>query len=165
MSRNDHRQGPARPDRMANTIAGLVFAALGGAVVWEAQRFEASGAVTPTFIGICLIALSLGLIAVANLAPRLTPALAAVSGSTRRRAVGGVILALWVAALPHLGFLASAITAFLALALSVPIAGRWTPAAVAGHALAAIVISTGFWLALTQVLGVPLPEARLFQGF
>lgn len=154
----------AASDRVANTVAGVVFAALGIAVLFEAQRFETSGAVTPSFIGIGLIALSLGLIGVANLAPWLAPAMPSVSGSLGRRLAGGAILVLWVGALPYLGFLASATAAFFALSLTVPISRRWSPIAVFAHLAAAFAISAGFWLLLTGVLGVPLPEARLFMG-
>ncbi|MEL6316751.1 MAG: tripartite tricarboxylate transporter TctB family protein [Pseudomonadota bacterium] len=154
----------ARGDRAANTIAGLIFAALGAGAVVEAQRFEASGAVTPIFIGVALIALSIALIASAQLAPRLLPAIARPTGSLARRAVGAVILILWVALLPYLGFLATAITAFTALARTVPRDARWTPAALARHAAIGAAISVGFWLVLTMYLGVPLPEARVFGG-
>lgn len=152
---------PKPSDAWINTAAGAIFAVLGGAVIWQSQKFESLGSVTPVFIGICLILLSLGLIATAHFAPQTVPAIVQPEGSLQRRAIGAVLLILWVALLPYLGFLATAILAFLAISRTVPRAEAWTARTFLSHAGVGTAIAVGFWFVLTGYLGIALPEAKL----
>lgn len=148
-------------DRAINTCAGFVFAALGALVILGAQQFESSGSVTPIFIGISLIVLSLVLIVTGLIAPRTVPKIETPSGSFIRRGVGIVVIIGWVALLPYLGFLLVSIPAFMAISLTVPIAQPWTPRGVIWHTIIATAITTAFWFILTNYLGIALPEMRL----
>lgn len=148
-------------DRITNTCAGLFFATLGALVIWNSQQFESSGAVTPIFIGTALIILSISLIAASFLVPRTIPSIDAPNGSLSRRAIGAVVIVIWVALLPLLGFLPTSIAAFMAISLTVPTAQAWTVRKFVWHAFTATAVATLFWFTLTSYLGIALPEARL----
>lgn len=148
-------------DRTINICAGLVFGALGALVIWGAQRFEASGSVTPIFIGTCLVILSLVLIVTTVLAPRAIPNTEQPSGSLSQRAIGIIVIVIWVAVLPHLGFLLTSIPAFMALSFTVPTTAAWTIRKTVCHSVMAITAVTVFWFTLGNYLGIALPEARL----
>jgi hypothetical protein len=148
-------------DRTTNTLAGLVFAAFGTWVIWNSRQFESSGSVTPIFIGTALIILSFSLIATSFLAPRAIPSIEVPSGSLARRAIGAVIIVVWVALLPHLGFLPTSIAAFIALSFTVPTAEVWTVRKFVWHVVTATAVATLFWFTLTSYLGIALPETQL----
>lgn len=148
-------------DRTTNICAGLVFATLGAGVVWNAQQFESSGSVTPIFIATTLIILSFGLIATSFLAPHAIPPVEAPTGSLAWWASGAMVIVVWVALLPHLGFLPTSIAAFIAISFTVPTAEAWTIQKCLWHAVTATALATLFWFTLTSYLGVALPEARL----
>ncbi|MDW3225743.1 MAG: tripartite tricarboxylate transporter TctB family protein [Paracoccaceae bacterium] len=149
-------------DRSTNSIAGLIFAALGVLVIWQSQQFESSGSVTPIFIGTVLILLSAALILTAYLAPHQIPAIKRPEGSLSRRFTAGMIIALWVALLPLLGFVATSIVAFLAISRTVPSEDRWRLRTYLIRGFIGAVIVVLFWFTLTTYLGIALPQARLF---
>ncbi|MEP1612232.1 MAG: tripartite tricarboxylate transporter TctB family protein [Roseobacter sp.] len=158
MSNSQHSPAPHK-DRIINTCAGLVFGALGGLVIRSSQQFEASGSVTPIFIGICLVLLSLVLILTAFLAPRALPDTQRPGGSLARRAIGMIVIGIWIALLPHLGFLLTSIPAFIALSFAVPTISTWTLRKFFWHTITAIMAVTTFWFILSNHLGIALPEA------
>lgn len=147
-------------DRMVNTCAGLIFAALGALVILGSQKFESSGSVTPIFIGASLIILSLILVVTGLVASRTIPMIEAPSGSLLRRGIGVLVIIVWVTLLPHLGFLPTSIPAFIAISFIVPSTEPWTVRKIAWHAVTAVAVAVVFWFALTSHLGIALPEAR-----
>lgn len=149
-------------DRATNSIAGMVFAALGALVIWQSQQFESSGSVTPIFIGTVLILLSAALILTAYLAPHQIPAIKKPEGAVSRRFIAGLIIALWVALLPLLGFVVTSIIAFLAISRTVPSEDTWHLRTYLIRGLIGAVIVILFWFTLTTYLGIALPQARLF---
>ena len=148
-------------DRTTNTFAGLGFATLGALVIWNSQEFESSGAVTPIFIGTALIVLSVSLIAASFLVPRAIPSIEAPSGSLWRRAIGAMVIVVWVSLLPYFGFLSTSIAAFIAISFTVPTAQVWSVQKFAFHAFTAAAVATLFWFTLTSYLGIALPETQL----
>ena len=164
-SSNDTRADSATQkwdERHTNAVAGVVFALIGAYVIWEAQRFGEHGAVTPVFIGVGLIVLSAALVISSFVFPRLVPATQVPTGALKKRGVLVLLMIVWVAVLPIVGFLASSIVAFGLIASAVPIRHQWTMRGVVLHAVGAVSITFAFWYVLTTYLNVPLPKASLF---
>ncbi|MEO1207741.1 MAG: tripartite tricarboxylate transporter TctB family protein [Pseudomonadota bacterium] len=152
----------SNPDRSTNVIAGVVFALLGAYVIWEAQRFGEYGAVTPVFVGVGLMALSLALIATSLSIPQLIPPVSVPTGSMFTRALLVGLMIIWVALLPYAGFLLSSIIAFGVIAAVVPVVSNWTFRGAVLHAIGAIIVTVLFWFILTAYLNVPLPAGKIF---
>ena len=148
--------------RFMNIASGIAFAGLGLFLVISSQQFEDAGRSTPMFIGYGLMALAVIQIATEMIRSDLLPIPEAEGGSGRRRLLFVVLMAVWIFALPYLGFLLSCSVMFIIVALAVPRATRWTPKNIFGHAIAGILTTLGFWFALTYLLRVPLPAPAIF---
>lgn len=147
----------AVPRDSTNIFAGVGFLALGAYVLWEATKFEDVGATMPNFVGVGMIILASVLILASILRPQLVSRGELAGGSMLRRAIFVIVVAVWVLALPVVGFLASSIVAFAVLAASVPKAETWNLKQWAGHVLGGAVVTLAFWYVLTRFLNVPLP--------
>ncbi len=148
--------------RTTNVIAGLVFAAFGVFLLIASQEFEDSGRSTPMFIGAGIVLLAAILVVSDFLKPAAADHGAADGGSQKRRLIFVVLMAAWVLLLPYLGFLVSGFIMFAIVAAAVPKHSRWTAKGLGLHAAAGVVTTAAFWVVLTQLLNVPLPEPTLF---
>jgi hypothetical protein len=148
--------------RVLNISGSLVFIALGIYIILAAQTFENLGKVTPVFIGSGIIALSVLLIATELFSRSSIPKIENIEGSFMRRIIFVGLMILWVAFLPYLGFLISGIIAFALISAAVPRNEKWSLPPFCLHAAAGVVTTVGFWLLLTNLLNVPLPEMKIF---
>ncbi len=148
--------------RLLNITGSLSFIALGMYIILAAQRFEEIGKVTPVFIGTGIIFLAVLLLVAEFLSPNSLPKIEKIKGSLPRRIVFVGLMVVWVSLLPYLGFLISSILAFILISAAVPRKEKWSLSPFYFHAAAGVVTTVGFWLVLTTLLDVPLPELRIF---
>ena len=148
--------------RLLNITGSLSFIALGMYIILAAQRFEEIGKVTPVFIGTGIIFLAILLLAAEFLIPNSIPKTEKIEGSLPRRIIFVGLMVVWVSLLPYLGFLISSILAFILISAAVPRKEKWSLSPFYFHAAAGVVTTVGFWLVLTTLLDVPLPEPRIF---
>lgn len=160
MSIESSNNAEARKNRLINSMAGLIFCVLGMLVIFESQRFESSGSVTPILVGIVLIVLSLVLIVISFVAPQQLPLIKQPEGSLKRRSVGAFVIVVWVMLLPFLGFLLTSTVAFFAISMTVPVQHPRSLFTCCLHAVIGALIVTFFWFFLTRYLGIALPELR-----
>lgn len=161
LSEKDEKPEDARraEDRHTNIVGGIIFALLGAYIFWEAQRFDEYGAVTPMFVGVGLIVLSLALIVSSLTLPKLIPPIERPTGSLKTRGILVILMIVWVTVLPYAGFMLSSIIAFALIAGFVPVQTRWTGRGIVLHAIGAVTVTVLFWFILTTYLNVPLPAA------
>ncbi len=148
--------------RLLNITGSLSFIALGMYIILAAQRFEEIGKVTPVFIGTGIIFLAVLLLVAEFLSPNSLPKIEKIEGSLPRRIIFVGLMVVWVSLLPYLGFLISSILAFILISAAVPRKEKWSLSPFYFHAAAGVVTTVGFWLVLTTLLDVPLPELRIF---
>lgn len=149
-------------NRAKNILGSLTFGMLGSFMFYASQDFESAGRVTPAFIGCGLMVLSVLLVLVEFCKPELLPPQTAITGSLVRRSLFIALMAIWVVALPYLGFLVAGCLAFAIISAAVPINSNKTSAYVALNTVAGVLTIIGFWVVLTALLKVPLPEATFF---
>ena len=149
-------------NRAKNILGSLTFGMLGSFVFYASQDFESAGRVTPAFIGCGLMVLSVLLVLVEFCKPELLPPPTAITGSLVRRSLFIALMAIWVVALPYLGFLVAGCLAFAIISAAVPKNSNKTSASVALNTVAGVLTTIGFWVVLTAFLKVPLPEATFF---
>lgn len=136
----------------------VIFAGIGFYVFVSAESFTRLGAIFPKFVAILLIALSLiaafvGITRRDHLRPaRIVP---------MRPVLIAVVMILWIAVLPKIGFVLSGIIAFLAIALVIPEATAPRTRTFVQTLIAAIVIVSSFYFLLRYGLNVPLPRGIL----
>ncbi|NHF72017.1 tripartite tricarboxylate transporter permease [Paracoccus xiamenensis] len=140
--------------------AGLVLLGIG--IVIGARNMSMLGAVFPATIAVALIALSVLVIVQQLRRPPGPPRASFVwdEGTKRRIALGAVMLG-WVMLMPELGFLSTSLIAFALIMVianydSVP-ARTWAVWMAAG-----VVICTGFWWLMANVLMLRMPAGILF---
>ena len=149
-------------NRAKNILGSLTFGVLGSFMFYASQDFESAGRVTPAFIGCGLMVLSVLLVLVEFCKPELLPPPTAITGSLVRRSLFIALMAIWVVALPYLGFLVAGCLAFAIISAAVPKNSNKTSASVALNTVAGVLTTIGFWVVLTAFLKVPLPEATFF---
>ena len=149
-------------NRAKNILGSLTFGMLGSFVFYASQDFESAGRVTPAFIGCGLMVLSVLLVLVEFCKPELLPPPTAITGSLVRRSLFIALMAIWVVALPYLGFLVAGCLAFAIISAAVPKNSNKTSAYVALNTVAGVLTTIGFWVVLKAFLKVPLPEATFF---
>ena len=151
-----------KESHLSNIIGGLCFAALGIFLLVASQEFEDAGRSTPLFIGIGTVVLAVILVLSQFLKRSGTCHSRPAVGSLRRRLLFVFLTAIWVFLLPYLGFLISGIVMFVLVAVAVPKHSPWTIKGIGLHAAAGAVTTSAFWIVLTHLLSVPLPELSLF---
>ena len=149
-------------NRVKNILGSVTFGMLGSFMCYASQDFESAGRVTPAFIGSGLIALSILLVLVELCKRELLPPPTAITGSLIRRSLFIGFMAIWVVALPYLGFVVAGCLAFAIISAAVPKNSNKTSAYVALNTAAGVLTTIGFWVVLTAFLKVPLPEATFF---
>lgn len=149
-------------NRAKNILGSLTFGMLGSLMLYASQDFESAGRVTPAFIGCGLMVLSVLLVLVEFCKPEFIPPPTAITGSLVRRSLFIALMAIWVVALPYLGFLVAGCLAFAIISAAVPKNSNKTSAYVALNTVAGVLTTIGFWVVLTAFLKVPLPEATFF---
>ena len=140
-----------------NVVSGVVVFAAGVYVVWEAQKFEGTGASMPLFVGCGLITLAVLLIATAFVKPALLGSGKNKTGAMWPRLFLTAIMIAWVISLPIVGFLISSSIAFSLIALTVPKSEQQNFRFFIVHSLGGILVTFFFWYCLTVFLNVPLP--------
>lgn len=148
--------------RLLNLTGSMSFIALGMYIILAAQKFEEVGKATPVFIGTGMFFLAILLLAADFFIPNSIPKTKKIEGSLPRRIIFVGLMVVWVFLLPYLGFLISSILAFILISAAVPRKEKWSLSPFYFHAAAGIVTTVGFWLVLTTLLDVPLPEPRIF---
>jgi hypothetical protein len=140
-------RSPARRDRWS--AAGLAVLALG--YLLAARRYPLDTLATPG-PGVLPLAAGLALLALAAW-QGFAPGAPAGAGPPLRRAplVMSVVLVLYAAALPGLGFVPASLALVFVTARAMGLAGWWRPAALALGVTAGCRVLFGTWL------GVPLP--------
>lgn len=145
--------------RSPRDLPGMLIAlALAAVAIWAfVQTFEmtALGSVFPRTISIALVLFSAVLIVI-NILRRPGAREVRDNGSAVRRIAVVVVMALWVAAIPLLGFATAALVAFLLL-IVVAAYERMSPRTIAIHVVSAAVIVTCFYLLMADVLLIRLP--------
>ena len=149
-------------NRAKNLLGSLAFGMLGSFMFYASQDFESAGRVTPAFIGCGLMVLSVLLVLVEFCKPELLPPPTAITGSLVRRGLFIALMAIWVVALPYLGFLVAGCLAFAIISAAGPKNSYKTSADIALYTVAGVLTTIGFWVVLTAFLKVPLPEATFF---
>jgi hypothetical protein len=143
----------------------LAFAAtllaLVGYIGVTARGFSPLASVFPIFIA-GLVGIFAVCLAVLALLRRLPPLPASDGSNLRRLALLGT-LALWVALIPTIGFIASSIIGFVGVAI-VAKYEAWSRRAWAGNILVAAIFVVLLALLFTQVLNVPLSKGSVFGG-
>lgn len=148
----------------ADIAAATAFALLGSYVLWESSAMQWLGAITPKFVGAGLIALSL-LLAAGAMASLARARPDAVKVSLNASQIWFVaIFAAWIAALPYLGFIASSVLGFTAIAIATPRLDERSPASMAKQGLGAIAATMVAWAVLSQGLNIPLPVGSLVRS-
>jgi hypothetical protein len=150
-----------RSERLKTLAGAVLFAAVGLFVLSEAATFSRRGAMLPLVVGYGMLLLG-ALLAVVGWRTAPGDDVAAGDGSLKRRWLFTGVLALWVAAIPYLGFFGASVVGFLVVALIVPREDRWTVTAVLRHLAGAVLASGAMTLLFAGLLGVPLPEGRLW---
>jgi putative tricarboxylic transport membrane protein len=138
----------------------VLFAAMGILAALEADEMSLLGSIFPRTIGMAMAAFAICYIAYAFLQPRSRDA-ADGTGSWTRRIALTLIMLVWIALLPWLGFIVASILGFFGMVLTGNY-DRWDTKRVALYAATSAGLIGGFYLLFAIVLNVPLPEARLF---
>jgi putative tricarboxylic transport membrane protein len=154
---------PVKPQSLASMAVAVVLVATGGYLYAETDTMSALGAVFPASISIALMAFSAILIIQEVKRPWQTPSMTAFleqMPSARQWCVIG-ILGFWTMAMTSLGFFTTAIIAFIALmfaaSFEIP---KWQRLSV--HTVASVLIVTGFFLLMKNVLMLRMPTGWLF---
>ncbi|MDX6751712.1 tripartite tricarboxylate transporter TctB family protein [Geminicoccaceae bacterium 1502E] len=140
---------------LAGAAACLLMA---GWALWESQGFSQLGAVFPRAVALAMILAALLL--VLRLLRGREPASGPAGGSSRRRLGLLAVAALWVAALPVLGFVAASVAGFLAT-MAVASFEAWTGRRLLGRVILAVVVVLAFRLLFGELLNVPLPKGTM----
>jgi putative tricarboxylic transport membrane protein len=140
-------------------LPGMVIAgAMIVLAVWaflQTAEMTALGSVFPRTISVALVAFSVVLVAI-NLLRRAGPRQGRDEGSMVRRIGTVVVMALWVAAIPLLGFATAALLAFLLL-IVLASHEQMPVRAILIHAVSAALIVAGFYLLMAEVLLIRMP--------
>lgn len=143
------------------TIVATAFAGLAAYVLFEGSSMSAMGSVFPTTIGSAMLLLSLAVIARNLLTrPAPAPARAATHESTPRRLAFIVAMVAWTVLIPLLGFYLASLLAF-AVILAIATHERVAPKTWVALGAIGLVIVTGFYLLMSDVLLIPLPRGLL----
>jgi len=150
---------PKRPIDVGAAIVAAMTAVIAGAALWESRDFSALGSIFPRTIGIALLLTGVAAL-VRALAGRGTPSRGIARDGLLRSALLVSTMVLWIALLERVGFIASSVVAFFALAL---IADRepTTVRRVLVFAVASVVVVVVFYLVFVRALKVQLPHGAL----
>lgn len=148
-----------RPRDLPGMVIAVAMIVLAAWAFAQTGAMTALGSVFPRTISVALVAFSLVLVAI-NLLRRAGPREGRDGGSATRRIGTVVVMALWVAAIPVLGFATAALLAFLLL-IVLATHERMPARAILIHAVSAALIVTGFYLLMAEVLLIRMP-AGLF---
>ena len=127
---------------------------IGAAAIWAARDYSDLGAVFPRTVGALLVAL--GIVYIVLVVLGRTQRVAAVDGSSIRRALVAVVMLAWGFALGPLGFLPAGAAAMAAL-LMIAQHDRWTLRTALGYGLSTATVIGLLYTLFKHVLQVPLP--------
>jgi putative tricarboxylic transport membrane protein len=148
-----------RPRDLPGMVIALAMIALAVWAIWQTAGMTALGSVFPRTICVALVAFSVILVAI-NLLRRPGTRQIRDSGSPARRIGIVVAMALWVVAIPWLGFATAALGAFLLL-IALATYERMPLRTIVIHAVSAVLIVACFYLLMAELLLIRLP-AGLF---
>ena len=143
----------SRPD-IPGAIGSSLMVLIGAAAIWAARDYSDLGAVFPRTVGALLVAL--GIVYIVLVVLGRTQRVAAVDGSSIRRALVAVVMLAWGFALGPLGFLPAGAAAMAAL-LMIAQHDRWTLRTALGYGLSAATVIGLLYTLFKHVLQVPLP--------
>ena len=142
-----------RPD-IPVALGSSLMVLIGAAAIWAAGDYSDLGAVFPRTVGALLVAL--GSVYIVLVVLGRTQRVAAVDGSSIRRALVAVVMLAWGFALGPLGFLPAGAAAMAAL-LMIAQHDRWTLRTALGYGLSAATVIGLLYTLFKHVLQVPLP--------
>ena len=160
---------PTRFHDPAGTIGAVLFVILGTVLTIESRSMTAMGSVFPTTISIALIIFSLFLILrnvmltiqrteVAEPPSEEAPA---AGGSNLRRAFFIAAMIAWIVLIPVLGFLVASVAGYFCV-MVVAMHERMSPKQIALLIVLGAAILAGFYVLMSRVLLIPMPQGHLF---
>ncbi|WP_206454547.1 tripartite tricarboxylate transporter TctB family protein [Aurantimonas marina] len=160
-----------KPHDLPGTIAAALFIGLGVVLILQTGRMTPMGSVFPITIAAAMIVFSAILILRNFVIAARRPSVEAADetaretdqtrGSMPRRIGFLVAMAAWVALIPILGFFVASLIAFFAI-MAVASHERVTPREGIMLGVMGIVILTGFYLIMANVLLIPMPRGIFF---
>lgn len=142
-----------RPD-IPGAIGSALMVLVGAAAIWAARDYSALGSVFPRTVGALLVAL--GIVYIVLVVLGRTRRVAAVDGSSIRRALVAVVMLAWGFALGPLGFLPAGAAAMAALLL-IANHDRWTLRTALVYGLSTATVIGLLYTLFKHALQVPLP--------
>lgn len=160
-----------KPHDVPGTVAAALFVGLGVVLILQTDRMTPMGSVFPITISAAMIVFSAILIVrnfvIAARRPSVEAADGTASeteptqGSMPRRIGFLVAMAAWVVLIPILGFFVASLIAFFAI-MAVASHERVTPREGAMLVAMGIIVLTGFYLIMANVLLIPMPRGIFF---
>ncbi|MEJ2630701.1 MAG: tripartite tricarboxylate transporter TctB family protein [Acidihalobacter sp.] len=143
------------------TLGALMFIGVGAIAWWSMLGVGSASAVIFPHVVILLMTGFSALLVVRNLLGHAASEARAPRGSVPRRL--GLLAGMFVAALamPHIGFVTSALGAYLII-MAVAMYERWTPLRLAVYPLSGLAVVLLFYYLFDIVFKVPLPAGSLF---